>query len=54
MKIGATTIPAFQCGIILLALVDMKMPNPRTNQTRGKKFFFVIFDSPSNKLFLDG
>jgi hypothetical protein len=43
MKIGSTTIHALQYGIILLALVDMKIPTPRTNQTRGKKFFFVIF-----------
>ena len=40
-----TMIPALQYGIILLARVDMKIPNPSTNHRIGKYCFFIIFIS---------
>ena len=36
MNMGATIIAASQEGMNLLALVDMKRPNPRMNHTNGK------------------
>jgi hypothetical protein len=44
MKIGAIMIAGPQWGMKWLALVDMNMPNPRTNHTRGRySLLFALF-----------
>ena len=44
IKIGAIKIAISIDGTNLLILVDMNMPNPRTNKIPGKYLCFVILD----------